>query len=190
MSIPKMSQETGITVKVIRGLLSKLETTGEIKKETVPIIWGTTFGTTSGTTKAPTSTLVTICKYEDYQYEVEKEGTTSGVTSGTTSGTYKEEYIKNNNKEEKKKHISKDIRKKVVKVKSEKELIFDEGMIKAYPSVMRMKEPLTYEQYNKLLENGYTSIVIRETLEAMENYSKLDRYKSSYLTLLKWLKRN
>lgn len=84
-------------------------------------------------------------------------------------------------------HISKDISQK--SGKSEKELIFDEGMKKAYPRVMKMPKPLTYDQYNKLLER-YPNDTIRETLEAMENYRKLDTYNSSYRTLNKWLSRN
>jgi predicted DNA-binding transcriptional regulator len=90
----------------------------------------------------------------------------------------------NNKKNNKGKLISKDIIKK-----SEKELIFDDGMKNAYPRVMHMPKPLTYEQYNKLLER-YSKEIIRETLEAMENYRKLDTYDSAYRTLNNWLKRN
>ena len=130
--------------------------------------------------------IVTICNYDTYQLSTDNSVYTQ-VNRQVNTQVYTIKENKESKKENKKNHISKDIRKKV---KSEKEQRFDDGMKNAYPRVMHMKQPLTYDQYNKLLEKGYTPDVIRETLEAMENYKKLDTYVSSYLTLNKWLSKN
>ena len=72
----------------------------------------------------------------------------------------------------------------------EKEDEFFKLMKEHYPRVMAMKQPLTYKQYKKLIdEDGYSSRVIKDILEQMENYAPLNRsYISANLTLRKWLK--
>lgn len=72
----------------------------------------------------------------------------------------------------------------------EKEDEFFKLMKEHYPRVMTMKQPLTYKQYKKLIdEDGYSSRVIKDILEQMENYAPLNRsYVSANLTLRKWLK--
>ena len=101
------------------------------------------------------------------------------------------QYITKDNTEyinKKRKLISNDISKK--SEKSEKEKRFDEGMRKTYPRVMRMQYPLTYDQYNKLLEKGYTNEEIKSTLEDMENWAKLPTKSYAGRTLSKWLSKN
>lgn len=59
-----------------------------------------------------------------------------------------------------------------------------------YPSVMKMKQPLTIEQCQKL-KVSYTPEQINSILEDMENMNELNKkYKSAYLTANKWLQRN
>jgi hypothetical protein len=101
------------------------------------------------------------------------------------------QYITKDNIEDinkKRNLISKDISKK--SGKSEKEQRFEEGMKKNYPRVMSMQNPLTYDQYNKLLEKGYTNEKIKSTLEDMENWAKLPTKSYACRTLSKWLSKN
>ncbi len=72
---------------------------------------------------------------------------------------------------------------------SEEERKFLDGMQEHYPSVCKMKEPLTFQQYKKLL-GKYTAEAIEDILERMENYVKLrEKYISANLTIRNWIKR-
>lgn len=72
---------------------------------------------------------------------------------------------------------------------SEEEQIFLDGMKKHYPSVCKMREPLTFLQYKKLLTE-YAAETIEDILERMENYAKLrEKYISANLTIRNWIKR-
>ena len=71
---------------------------------------------------------------------------------------------------------------------SEEEQKFLDGMQEHYPSVCKMKVPLTFQQYQKLL-NEYTPEAIRDILERMENYAQLHKKcTSANLTIRNWIK--
>ena len=71
---------------------------------------------------------------------------------------------------------------------SEEEQKFLDGMQEHYPSVCKMKVPLTFQQYQKLL-NEYTTEAIRDILERMENYAQLHKKcTSANLTIRNWIK--
>jgi len=48
---------------------------------------------------------------------------------------------------------------------------------------------LSEEDYNKLVEK-YGEDVVEKNIEGLKNYSKAKKYKSAYLTLNKWCKRD
>ena len=71
---------------------------------------------------------------------------------------------------------------------SPEEVDFAEKMKSAYPTLSRMKEPLTLAQKTKLL-GAYSAEQIRDKLNAMDNTLGIEKkYKSVYRTLLNWLK--
>jgi len=57
------------------------------------------------------------------------------------------------------------------------------------PNVLKLKEPISEEQYFKLKEHDRT--LLKDTLIAMHNFKDLKKkYVSAYLTLNNWIKRN
>lgn len=74
-------------------------------------------------------------------------------------------------------------------VYSEEYLKFNEWLKNNAPSVLKLKEPITEDQYLKLKE--YDRKLVADTLVAMHNKKDLTKkYTSAYLTLINWLKRN
>ena len=66
---------------------------------------------------------------------------------------------------------------------------FYEEMIVKCPHVCQLQEPLTYEQYQQL-RIRYPTLNVGEVMRAMENHVPLKKkYRSAYLTLNNWLKR-
>jgi hypothetical protein len=49
---------------------------------------------------------------------------------------------------------------------------------------------LTIGEFKKLLELGYTEYQINKVFDGMRNYSKLNKYKSLFLTAKNWLERD
>ena len=65
--------------------------------------------------------------------------------------------------------------------------VFCQQMMATFPRVSRMKKPLTYEEYRKLLKK-HSVESIRQTLKEMENHPNLNRrYVSANLTIQNWL---
>ena len=73
---------------------------------------------------------------------------------------------------------------------SPKEVEHGDYMNRFFPSVQKLKEPLTLDQFVKLCDE-YGEEAVKDKLSAMENDKKLSaKYKSAYLTLRNWLKRD
>lgn len=79
--------------------------------------------------------------------------------------------------------------KKEVIVYSEEFLKFNEWLKNNAPSVLKLKEPITEEQFKKLKQFDKKSTA--DILIAMHNKKDLvKKYTSAYLTLTNWIKRN
>jgi hypothetical protein len=68
-------------------------------------------------------------------------------------------------------------------------LKFNDWLKENAPNVLKLKEPISEEQYFKLKEHDRT--LLKDTLIAMHNFKDLrKKYVSAYLTLNNWIKRN
>lgn len=105
-------------------------------------------------------------------------------------------YYKDNNKDINKETLNYPLRvleKLSVKYKKGKELTEVEvkyylGMEEKYPRIMKMDEPLLYEQYMKVLKSGVSNEKIKANLEAMQNYKPLNKRTSALLTLKNFIR--
>lgn len=98
------------------------------------------------------------------------------------------EYINNEDKEEKN-NINKNIDIDKKETQSEIERKFISWMEKEYPHVCKMKNPLTYDEYMKLIKAGYKSDQIMSKLDVLENRDDyIRKYRSPYLCVRNWLK--
>ena len=67
---------------------------------------------------------------------------------------------------------------------------FQKWMKENTPSVLKLKNGITEEQYRKI-RNDYSYEQLVSVLQSMENYKELTKkYTSAYLTFLKWAKRD
>lgn len=79
---------------------------------------------------------------------------------------------------------------KVVTVKTDEEVRFDDYMKSNYPRVCKMAKPLTLEKYKQLVSD-YGLETTTDTLNALENCAHLNqKYVSAYMTLNNWCKRD
>ena len=89
-SLQKLSEQTGLTIKEVRGALSRLEVTGEI-----------TLNKPDSEKKGKPYTLVTVCKYDIYQTSSSNKGTGKahkGQEEGTERAQKGQQLTINNNK--------------------------------------------------------------------------------------------
>lgn len=99
-----------------------------------------------------------------------------------------------NNAEEKEKKAKALKRKNFAELSSsavkEEEKAYYRDMLEHCPRVCQLDDMMSYEQYLKLLSQGYTKRQVAQVLEAMENHKELlRRYTSAYLTARNWLSR-
>lgn len=72
----------------------------------------------------------------------------------------------------------------------EDEIFFHNFMIEKFPRLCEMKEPLSYDEYHKLLRK-YPSrgdFLVQDTLEKLNNFSRVNNYISTYRTVDNWIK--
>lgn len=176
-SILKISAETGVSIKAVRLSLNKLKKTGEISF-----------------TGASDGTMVTVCNYERYQANDTSEGQTKGVTRGkqrANEGSSKGTTIKEYNNKEEEELKNKETNINVCEHTPEEIAIFQKWIswIKENaPDINKLSEPLTIDQLLKLRESESVEM-IQAVMMQMHNYKALKKYKSTYLTLKNWIKR-
>ena len=59
-------------------------------------------------------------------------------------------------------------------------------MLNEYPNICMMEETLTFEEYVKLVER-FTRPEVRDMMDQLNNYKKIDNYVSAYKKLNTWL---
>lgn len=73
---------------------------------------------------------------------------------------------------------------------NDEERDFYKQMTERYPRVCGMTRPLSYQELDKLIKDGFALERIAATLMEMENHVNLQKkYVSAYLTLRNWLRR-
>ena len=78
------------------------------------------------------------------------------------------------------------IERKAISIDEQK---FNDGMRERYPRVQSLREPLTLQQWNDLI-NEYPSKALRDVLVAMENWKPLcEKCVSVNLTIRNWIRR-
>lgn len=71
------------------------------------------------------------------------------------------------------------------------EMRFQEALERDYPNICRMPQPLTFSQYQKLLLLYPTSeqlAKLKKVFTNLNRYDKICKYKSAYLTIIKWMR--
>ena len=198
-TLSELSEMAGLSLQKLRTCLDRLKSTREITCES------THFGT-----------IVTICKYAEYQCPDEDEQQAEQHTDQQTSNTpaTRQQHASNTpeaslpiSSSTKSKHIQegKKVKKEIspigdIKKESpdgvlplpstnEKYLHFQEWIGKNAPRVARLEKPITEEQYEKLRAE-FTGEEMKEILTQMNNYKPLlSKYVSAYDTCRTWLTR-
>jgi len=142
-SLKHLSEETNISIQTIRTCLKKLKLTNEIEVKSTSKL-----------------TMITICKYDSYQYESDdanKQLTNNQQTTNKQLTTIEERKERKEEKEEvyrQFKHLS-----------------------------------ISLGEFKKLNE-VYEKSSIDDILDKIENYTKNKNYSSLYLTANSWLKKD
>lgn len=144
-------------------------------------------------------TIFCIPLFDEYQ-GLTKETQNKKETKTKQKQNKTDNLIRNNNnistsndvsilyyKEDKKKENNIIIDDNITKEKpDEREQKFLDWMHREYPSVQRMREPLTLQQWDDLLADGYSVDRLKQLLSDMDNYNLLKNNKSAKKTLMKW----
>lgn len=72
------------------------------------------------------------------------------------------------------------------------EIRYQEALERDYPNISRMPLPLTFAQYQKLLllyPSSKQLGLLKRVLTKLNRYDKISKYRSTYLTIIKWMKR-
>lgn len=140
-----LAEDLKLSEQEIRTSLSKLKSTSEI--------------TIQSTNKF---SIITICKWEEYQTSASEDQPTKQPTKHQTSNQQSTTLEEGKERKE----IKKDI----------------------YRQFAHLK--LTTSEFQKLIESGYSKEQIDGTLDDIENYKKNGKYANLNLTVRKWLKKN
>lgn len=119
-----------------------------------------------------------------------KEEIPSGVAHVGTLPTVGNNKYNNSKKRELKLSKRKSIAELCSSAPSPAEKEFYEQMMVNFPRICQMEEPLTYQEFQRLVADGIPIVSIREVLSDMENHKVLlMKYVSANLTVRKWLRR-
>lgn len=183
-----LAKELNLSVGTIRTYIKELIKAGWIEKK------GQAHDKENGTFGACIFLLKASNKRDKYQKTPCGENPPSDKKHNTANNIYNKDNNKENNKEEKtllsesEKGAEAPSLNELFQTDEEKE--FYKGMKERYPYVAKMQEPLTYEQYHKLL-NKYSRIKIHMNLRAMNNWKELNKKRRiAYDVLSNWCRRD
>lgn len=186
-SVRELAEQCGLSVRTTRTCIERLKSTHQI--------------TQSSTHKA---TIITICKYDKYQDRPHTDRHTDRHTERQTADTVPTQCRHSGQNtpfssflHEKSKHIESvriNARTREAQAPqqepSEEFKHFQAWIDANAPSVAKLRDPFTEDQFNKLRE-AYSAERVRDILLQMHNRPDLaKKYRSAYLTALNWLKRN
>lgn len=163
-SLAAWAAQWGVSIKVVRTFFDTLEMDGMIVRET-------------GNRWA----RLTVCNYDTYQETGHRKGTEK-APKRHSEGT--ERAANKNDKEYKE---GEEFIDDALRAKKEKFKEFLEWMAKDCPRVLKMKEPLSFEQWDKITtRDGKIGVIFKN----MHNYVPLlEKNQSAYLTYCNWKKR-
>ena len=149
-SYGKLSEETGLSVKEVRTALSKLVSTGEVK-----------LNTPKHNKKGKAYTLVTVCKYDEYQ-KIDPNRGKEGAQKGQREGTERAQegqLLTINNKENKENNNNNNSDDTIV-FKDVADLLLEYKTRRVYTAVQENCK-LTQEQLDRFLDDFNVHVTTR-----------------------------
>ena len=176
-TIAQLAELTGLTPKEVRLRLDILEKDKEIVKEK---------GENGAKKRTKNGTIITVCKYDDYQVLSSAGRAEKRAENGQRNGQKKGQQHNN--------RITTDIDSSAIATESNSLSMpsaefqkFQEWIATHAAEVAKMQQPFTEEQYRTISQN-YDPREVADVLEAMSNTSGLlKKYKSAYKTCKGWL---
>jgi len=159
------------------------------------------------TTKTTRGMIITICNYDTYQdpknYETNNERTTKRTRSEQHSDTINKNVKKENNKYTIN-NIDTNLKTYRLWFKESNDRKYQEGYKKVLncmcknsnlpdskmSNVLSMPIQLTYDNFESLINEGFSSDMIINKLSEMENYNKLNTKVNVFLVLKSWLNKD
>ena len=148
------------------------------------------------TTKTTRGMIITVCNYDTYQTIRNYENGTDTVANTAITPEYTGTINKNRRiKEGKKIGADAPPPTPVLTLITEVDAIynlFQEWLAKNAPRVLKMKNPITMEQYAQLrkeFNNPALKKLLTDTLLAMENWKDLNKNLHAFATVRKWASR-
>jgi hypothetical protein len=138
--------------------------------------------------------IITICKWKDYQID-EKRKVTAKEQHSNNTVTTGEQHSNTNNKVNNVYNVYYDT--EILKSENDenyvsvvKVLYGENNLCKPLDNVLKMRDQLSYEQFKKMWQfKTRYNIGIAELLEKMQDWNKLKERTSLYLTFLTFMKR-
>jgi hypothetical protein len=137
-----------------------------------------------------------LLKWEDKSVNRSESGRLGGIKSGEARRSKMKQNEANASNVKQNEHVtvnvnvndSVNVNESLVHINIEY-LKFNDWCKENAPNVLKLKEPISEEQYFKLKEHD--RFLLKDTLIAMHNFKDLrKKYVSAYLTLNNWIKRN
>lgn len=175
-TISQLSEMTGLTPKEVRVRLDILEKGKEIDKEK---------GEKRAKKRTKNGTLITVCKYDDYQVAGNMGRAEKRTEKGQKKGQKKGQLHNINTTDI---DSFTNVQESTLSVRASEDFKkFLEWIGTHAAEVAKMQQPFTEEQYRELQQN-YDAREVADVLEAMSNTASLTRkYKSAYKTCKSWL---
>lgn len=176
-TVSQLAEITGLTPKEVRIRLDRLEKDKEIGKEK---------GKNGAKKRTKNGTIITVCKYDDYQVLSGRKGQNKGQEDGQNKRQKKGQLHNTNNTD---KDSFTNVQESTLSHSASAEFLkFLEWINTHAAEVAKMKQPFTEDQYRDIQQN-YEPREVADVLEAMSNTANLTKkYVSAYKTCKSWLK--